>query len=95
MARTSLAISPKTVLVAVHLAVAKVRKTYGAHKQPHLENVYNSAGDAYANAQAGINNLQPQVSDQRVRPYNQGRWWLRQPDGRRLRLWVAGAGWTQ
>ena len=33
-------------------------------QQPHLENVYNSAGDAYANAQAGINNLQPQVSDQ-------------------------------
>lgn len=30
---------------------------------PHLENVYNSAGDAYANAQQGINNLQPSVSN--------------------------------
>lgn len=33
-------------------------------QQPHLENVYNSAGDAYGSAQAGINNLQPQVSSQ-------------------------------
>lgn len=29
---------------------------------PHLENVYNSAGDAYGQAQQGINNLQPGVS---------------------------------
>jgi hypothetical protein len=31
-------------------------------QQPHLENVYNAGGDAYGQAQQGINQLQPGIS---------------------------------